>query len=116
MALGPFAIDRGDRYLVADPSAIVLQDGVTIISSSKSYVSKSTLGFKSITNCFEMNVWYSILFTLLFIILIFSIANYIWERKSNETTYLNKKSFIQILIRNCFEYSGNLLHQCKFIF
>ena len=109
-------IDRGDRYLVADPSAIVLEDAMTIISSSKSLVSKSTLGFESITNCFEMNVWYSILFTLLLVILIFSFANYIWERKSNETAHLNKKSFIQILTRNSFIYSGNLLNQCKFIF
>jgi hypothetical protein len=109
-------IDRGDRYLAADPSPIVLEDPLTILSSDKSVVSKSTLGFESITNSFETNVWYLILFNLFSIILIFSFANYMWANKSNKITHLNWKSFNEILIRNVFEYTGNLLKQCMLSF
>ena len=116
MALGPFATDRGDRYLVADQSAIVLEDAQTILSSGESDVSKSTLGVSSLTKSFETNVWYSILFTLILITIIFSFTNYIWTTKSNKSSHVNKRSFSKILIRNSFEYSGNLLKQCKFNF
>ena len=116
LALGALTINRGDRYLVADPSVIVWEDARTILSSGKSIVSKSTIGVSSLTKSFQTNVWYSISSILLLIILIVSLNNYIWEKNSNKTTLVNKKSFIQILIRNSFEYSGNLLKQCKFNF
>ena len=115
MALGPFSIDRGDRYLVADPSAIVIEDTDSILSSGQSFVSKSTLGVSLLTKSFETNVWYLVLFTLLMIILLSSSVYYIWSKKSDETSHLNEKSFIKILIRNSFEYSGNLIRQCKLI-
>ena len=104
-------IDRGDRDLVADPSVIVMEDVNTILSSGQSVVSKSTLGVSLLTKPFETYVWHLILFTLFSIILIFSFANYIWANKSNKFTHLNMKSFNEILIRNIFEYSGNLLKQ-----
>src|ERR1700735_3715256 len=108
-------IDRGDRDLVADPSVIVMEDATSILSSGESVVSKSTLGVSLLTEPFQTNVWYSILFTLLLIILIFSFANYIWLKKSCKTTHVNWRSLMKILIRNSFEYSGNLLKQCKLI-
>ena len=112
MALGPFTINRGDRYLVADPSTVVLEDTVSILSSYHSVVSKSTLGVSLLTNSFETNVWYFVLLTLLMIILLSSSVNYIWSKKSNKTSHVNEKSFIKVLIRNIFEYSGNLIGQC----
>ena len=116
MALGPLSIANFDRYLVADPSVILLEEETSILSSSQSFMSKSTLGVSSLTQSFETNVWYLILFTLIFITIIFSLTNYIWATKSNKSSQVNKRSFSKILIRNSFEYSGNLLKQCKFNF
>ena len=114
--MGPFSIKRGDRNLVADPSAIVIEDTYSILSSGQSVVSKSTLGVSLLIKSFETNVWYLVLFTLLMIILLSSSVYYIWSKKSNETSNVNENSFIKVLIGNSFEYSGNLIRQCKFIF
>jgi hypothetical protein len=112
LALGPFEIERGDRNLVADPSAIIMEDATTIFSSDQSVEFKSTLGVELLTNSFETNVWYSILITLILI----TIFSSIWETKSNKPLHMNKKSFSKILIRNSFEYAGNLLNKCKLSF
>jgi len=117
LALGPFLIERGYRYLVADPSVIVAEDGISsILSSSQSAKSKISLGVSLLTKSFETNVWYLVLLTLMIIILFSSSVYYIWSKKSNETSHVNEKSFIKVLIRNSFEYSGNLMGQCKLIF
>src|SRR5581483_1910551 len=91
-------------------------DAKTILSSGESVVFKSTLGVSSLTKSFQTYVWYLVLLTLLIIILIISLNNYIWAKKSNKIILVNKKSFTQILIKNSFEYSGNLMRQCKFNF
>ena len=113
MALSPFVIARGDRYLVADPSTIVLEDSISsILSSGESYIFESNLGVSLLTNSFETNVWYLVLLTLMMIILLSSSVHYIWSKKPNETSHVNEKSFIKVLIRNSFAYSGNLIGQC----
>ena len=105
-------IDRGDRDLVADPSAIVIEGSKNILSSGRSIVSKSTLGISLLTNSFETNVWYLVLLTLMMIILLSSCFCYIGWKESYESSHMNEKSFIKVLIGNSFEYSENLIGQC----
>ena len=107
-------IEGGDRDLVADPSVLVAGDAFSILSSGQSVLFKSTLGVSLLTKSFETNVWYFILLTLLMIILS-SFVHYIWTNKFNKTPRVNKNIFIKVVIKNSFEYSGNLMKQCKFI-
>jgi len=111
LALGPLAIDRGDRDLVADPSVIVVEEAVSIIlSSGESDALESTLGISLLTRPFETNVWCLVMLNLLVIILYSSIYTIL------RTPHVNKKSFIRLLIRNSFEYSRNLIRQCKLMY
>ena len=106
MALGPFAIGRGHRDLVSVPSAIVMEDAITILSSG-SFNNQDMLGFGSIIKSFQPTVWFSICLSILLTILTSALIDYIKAKNLNN----NLQFFIESIINYYFVCHGNLLQQ-----
>jgi hypothetical protein len=104
LALGPFRVDAGDRDLVAKPSVVVMDGGITILSSAQSFLNSRDIGILKLTRSFEIDVWYFIILTLLAVIIKFSFIEYIHTKNRN---------LLGIIATNFFRYSGNLLRQSE---
>lgn len=107
-AVGPFGIERGNRDLIADPSAIIIEEEPMILSSGKLIESHEIMGISSLTNPFEYIVWILFLFTFFIIFIIRAFIDFIFTQNSDKNI-----SFFQQLSISLYYYYANLFRQSK---
>jgi hypothetical protein len=103
------SVDQGHRYLVSNPSNIIIENELTFLSSDNNIIYNQSNLFSPLLKSFETWVWILTLCAIVCVSIIISMSDSIMNGK-------NKITFIKILENNLFFHQRSILRQSKSLF